>query len=170
MHRGFFAKALDDHPEDPLSGKYGQSVLCAYRSASSFVALVKSVWSQHRSLTERNWFLFTHVFSCAVGVLFSLYDAVTNSDGQIVLGSIPTRCPSMGFARSAMNSLDQAYELFVQVAETERTRANKVLVRLQSRLNYPTTHRASIAHTRTSARPGTRRDGRAPVAHAGRHV
>ncbi|KLO13295.1 hypothetical protein SCHPADRAFT_904359 [Schizopora paradoxa] len=110
MHRGFFAKALDDHPEDPLSGKYGQSVLCAYRSASSFVALVKSVWSQHRSLTERNWFLFTHVFSCA-----------------IVLGSIPTRCPSMGFARSALNSLDQAYELFTQVAQTERARASKVL-------------------------------------------
>ena len=66
MHRGFFAKAMNDHPEDPLSGKYGQSVLHAHRSASSFVALVKSMWAQHRQLTERNWFVFTHVFSCAV--------------------------------------------------------------------------------------------------------
>lgn len=72
MHRGYFAKAMHDHPEDPLSGRYGRSVLCAHRSASSFVALVKSLWSQHKALTERNWFLFTHVFSCAVSTASSV--------------------------------------------------------------------------------------------------
>ena len=66
MHRGFFAKAMHDHPEDPLSGKYGQSVLLAHRSASSFVSLMRSAWAQQRALLERMWFLFTHVFSCAV--------------------------------------------------------------------------------------------------------
>ena len=79
MHRGFFAKAMNDHPEDPLSGKYGQSVLHAHRSASSFVALVKSMWAQHRQLTERNWFVFTHVFSCAVSYAPQL---VTTYPGQ----------------------------------------------------------------------------------------
>ena len=66
MHRGFFAKAMNDNPSDPLSGRYGHSVLRAQESASFFVKLVKSLWSQHKQLTERNWFLFTHVFSCAV--------------------------------------------------------------------------------------------------------
>ncbi|TDL23723.1 hypothetical protein BD410DRAFT_786992 [Rickenella mellea] len=108
MHRGFFARALEDHPDDPLGSKYGQSVLSAHRSASSFVALVSSLWSQHKALTERHWFLFTHVFSCA-----------------IVLGSIPTRCPTMGLARSALQNLDCAYELFTKVGETSR--AAKVL-------------------------------------------
>lgn len=42
----------------------------------------------------------------------------------------------MGFARSALNSLDQAYELFTQVAQTERARASKVLVCLFSTFLY----------------------------------
>ncbi|EJD08184.1 uncharacterized protein FOMMEDRAFT_138150 [Fomitiporia mediterranea MF3/22] len=66
MHRGFFAKAMSDNPVDPLSGKHGHSVLRAHESASFFVKLVKSLWLQYKDLTERNWFLFTHVFSCAI--------------------------------------------------------------------------------------------------------
>ncbi|KAI5122510.1 hypothetical protein M0805_001418 [Coniferiporia weirii] len=108
MHRGFFAKAMSDSPSDPLSGKYGHSVLRAHESASFFVTLVRSLWLQQRQLAERNWFLFTHVFSCA-----------------IVLGSIPTKCPGMALARSALQSLDQAYELFQQIGE--KARAAKVL-------------------------------------------
>ncbi|KAH8116339.1 hypothetical protein DFH11DRAFT_1506188 [Phellopilus nigrolimitatus] len=108
MHRGFFAKAMSDHPEDPLSGKYGHSVLRAHESASFFVSLVRSLWSQHKQLAERNWFLFTHVFSCA-----------------IVLGSIPSRCPGLTLSRSALHGLDQAYDLFQQIGEKQR--ASKVL-------------------------------------------
>ena len=66
MHRGFFAKALEDHPGDPLGSKYAPSVLAAYNSACSFVGLVRSLYAQHPELTERMWFFFTHVFSCAV--------------------------------------------------------------------------------------------------------
>ena len=66
LHRGFFAKALEDHPGDPLGSKYAPSVLAAYNSACSFVGLVRSLYSQYPGLTERMWFLFTHVFSCAV--------------------------------------------------------------------------------------------------------
>lgn len=66
MHRGFFAQALEDNPADPMGSKYGPSVLAAYRSACSFVALIESLFQQHPGLTERMWFLFTHVFSCSV--------------------------------------------------------------------------------------------------------
>lgn len=66
MHRGFFAQALEDHPLDPMGSKYAQSVLAAYTSACSFVGLVESLFKQHPAITERMWFLFTHVFSCAV--------------------------------------------------------------------------------------------------------
>lgn len=62
---------MADNPSDPLSGKYGNSVLRAHASASFFVKLVKSLWSQQKLLCERNWFLFTHVFSCAVRVIRS---------------------------------------------------------------------------------------------------
>ena len=66
MHRGFFARAIEDCPDDPLGSKYAPSVLAAYSSACSFVGLIKSLFSQQPRLTERMWFLFTHVFSCAV--------------------------------------------------------------------------------------------------------
>jgi hypothetical protein len=66
MHRGFFARAIEDSPDDPLGSKYAPSVLAVYNSACSFVGLIKSLFSQQPILTERMWFLFTHVFSCAV--------------------------------------------------------------------------------------------------------
>ncbi|PCH44393.1 hypothetical protein WOLCODRAFT_138977 [Wolfiporia cocos MD-104 SS10] len=98
MHRGFFASALQDHPDDPLSSKYSQSVLAAYRSACAFVGLIKSLYSQYPVLTERMWFFFTHVFSCS-----------------IVLGSIPTKSPNMVLARSALSELEVACGLFEAV-------------------------------------------------------
>lgn len=69
MHRGFFAQALEDNPTDPMGSKYSPSVLAAYGSATAFVGLIESLFNQHPQLTERMWFLFTHVFSCAVRVL-----------------------------------------------------------------------------------------------------
>jgi len=66
MHRGFFARAIEDSPDDPLGSKYAPSVLAVYNGACSFVGLVRSLFSQQPALTERMWFLFTHVFSCAV--------------------------------------------------------------------------------------------------------
>ncbi|KAI0343138.1 hypothetical protein BDW22DRAFT_1329008 [Trametopsis cervina] len=108
LHRGFFARAIEDNPEDALASKYAHSVLSAYNSASTFVGLVKSLHSQLPRLTERHWFLFTHVFSCA-----------------IVLGSIAAKCPGMPFAHSALMTLDSAYGLFQAVRETDR--AAKVL-------------------------------------------
>ncbi|EJD07479.1 uncharacterized protein FOMMEDRAFT_115738 [Fomitiporia mediterranea MF3/22] len=113
MHRGFFARAISDNPKDPLGSPYGTSVIAAYRSAGSLVALVRDLDSQLPEPTERLWFLWTHLFSCAV-----------------VLGSIVTRCPSMSLAPSALVQLDSACELFDRVAN--KFRANKVLGIMQT--------------------------------------
>ena len=78
MHRGFFAQALEDCPNDPMGSKYSPSVLAAYGSATSFVGLVESLFNQHPALTERMWFLFTHVFSCAVCCIPSFLNGKTN--------------------------------------------------------------------------------------------
>ncbi|KAI0372783.1 hypothetical protein BV20DRAFT_1119753 [Pilatotrama ljubarskyi] len=108
LHRGFFARALEESPGDPLGSKYAPSVLAAYNCACSFVGLIKSLFSQHPGLTERMWFLFTHVFSCS-----------------IVLGSIATKCPGMALAPSALSNLDSALNLFNEVSSNAR--AAKVL-------------------------------------------
>jgi hypothetical protein len=62
LHRSFFARAVSDHPEDPLSSTYGTSVIAAYRSAGSLVALMRDLHSQLKDPSERMWFLWTHMF------------------------------------------------------------------------------------------------------------
>ncbi|GLB43439.1 putative fungal specific transcription factor [Lyophyllum shimeji] len=108
LHRSFFARAISDHPKDPLGSPYGTSVIAAYRSAGSLVALMRNLHTQLKEPTERMWWLWTHMFSCS-----------------IILGSIVTRCPSMSLAPSALVQLDSACELFSKAARGFR--ADKVL-------------------------------------------
>lgn len=103
LHRSYFAKAITDHPKDPLNSAYGSSVIAAYRSAGSFVALMRNLNNLLPELSQRLWFLYTHFFSCA-----------------IVLGSIVTRCPSMSLAPSALVQLESACDLFSKSARVFR--------------------------------------------------
>ncbi|KAH9935858.1 uncharacterized protein BXZ73DRAFT_45387 [Epithele typhae] len=128
MHRGFFARAISDHPKDPLGSPYGGSFIAAYRSAGSLVALVRNIHSQLKELTERMWFLWTHLFSCS-----------------IILGSIVTRCPSMSLAPSALVQLDSACDLFSKTAKSFH--AEKVL---HIMLNLRERAHASLAQYRNT--------------------
>jgi hypothetical protein len=109
LHRSFFARAVTDHPEDPLGSPFGTSVIAAYRSAWSLIALVRNLHATLRHPTERMWFVWANLFS-----------------GVIILGSLVTRCPSLTLAPSALVQLDSACELFAKVAPGFR--AEKVLV------------------------------------------
>jgi hypothetical protein len=66
LHRSFFARAVSDHPKDPLGSPYGTSVIAAYRSAGSLIQLMRNLHTQLKEPSERIWFLWTHMFSCAV--------------------------------------------------------------------------------------------------------
>ncbi|KAJ7224484.1 fungal-specific transcription factor domain-containing protein, partial [Mycena pura] len=117
LHRSFFARAISDHPKDPLGSPYGTSVIAAYRSAGSLVALMRNLHSQLKEASERIWFLWTHMFSCA-----------------IILGSIVTRCPSMSLAPSALVQLDSACELFSKAARGFRAgKVLNIMLRLQEK-------------------------------------
>ncbi|RXW23973.1 hypothetical protein EST38_g1865 [Candolleomyces aberdarensis] len=120
LHRSFFARAMSDHPNDPLSSPYGTSVIAAYRSAGSSIALIKNLHSQLKETSERIWFLWAHMFSCA-----------------IILGSIVTRCPSMSLAPSALAQLDSACELFAKAARGFRaTKVLNIMLNLQRKAHY----------------------------------
>ncbi|KIJ20777.1 hypothetical protein PAXINDRAFT_165615 [Paxillus involutus ATCC 200175] len=117
LHRSYFARAVTDHPKDPLGSPYGSSVIAAYRSAGSLVALMRNLHTQLKEPSERIWFLWTHMFSCA-----------------IVLGSVVTRSPSMSFAPSALVQLDSACELFSKAARGFRAQAVlEVMITLQKK-------------------------------------
>ncbi|KAI0924799.1 hypothetical protein AcW2_005572 [Taiwanofungus camphoratus] len=143
MHRGFFARAISDHPQDPLGSPYGSSFIAAYRSAGSLVALVRNIHSQLKEITERIWFLWTHLFSCS-----------------IILGSIVTRCPSMSLAPSALVQLESACELFSKTAHYFH--AEKVLAIM---LNLRDKARASLSAFRHSppARAGSMSEPTTPA-------
>lgn len=117
MHRGYFARSLEENQEDPLGGRYGPSVLAAHSTACSFINLIKSLHSQQPMMAERTWFFLTHVFSCS-----------------IVLGAIVSKCPSMALSRSALSNLQSSYALFESVSHNPRVaRVLPVLGRLVKR-------------------------------------
>ncbi|KAJ7180459.1 hypothetical protein C8R46DRAFT_1069510 [Mycena filopes] len=129
MHRGFFAHALDDNSQDPMGSKYAPSVLAAYTSACTFVGLIESLFKQHPALTERMWFYFMHVFSCA-----------------IVLGSIAVK-PQMALAPSALSHLDAACSLFERVSDRPRTeKILPILHKLRARAHEALTNLDSLNH------------------------
>ncbi|KZT27792.1 hypothetical protein NEOLEDRAFT_1059659 [Neolentinus lepideus HHB14362 ss-1] len=130
MHRGFFARALEDQSGDPLSSKYSPSVLACYNSACSFVGLIKNLFSQQPELTQRMWFLFTHVFSCA-----------------IALGAIPSKSPGMALAPSALAHLKSAHHLFEQISLNPRAiKVLPVLRKLDARASAAMAdHRSAIS-------------------------
>ncbi|KIK61560.1 hypothetical protein GYMLUDRAFT_96415 [Collybiopsis luxurians FD-317 M1] len=132
LHRGFFARALEDSPIDPMGSKYAPSVLAAYTSACTFVSLINSMFKQYPVLTERMWFLFTHVFSCA-----------------IVLGSIACKV-QLAIAPSALSHLDSAHNLFVLTSETSRkAKVLPVLHKLKERAH------AALAASRNGSMAGS---------------
>ncbi|KAG6867816.1 hypothetical protein C0993_010694 [Termitomyces sp. T159_Od127] len=57
LHRSFFARAISDHPKDPLGSPYGTSVIAAYRSAGSLVALMRNLHSQLKELKKARYSL-----------------------------------------------------------------------------------------------------------------
>ncbi|KAG5650570.1 hypothetical protein H0H81_011777 [Sphagnurus paluster] len=118
MSSSFFARAISDHPKDPLGSPYGASVIGAYRSASSLVALMRNLHTQLEKQSERIWFLWTHMFSCA-----------------IILGSIVTRCPSMSLAPSALVQLDSACELFSKAA-LGFSAGKDIMLKLQEKAHF----------------------------------
>jgi hypothetical protein len=109
LHRAFFARAVSDHAVDPLGSPFGTSVIAAYRSAWSLIALVRSLHAALPHPSERMWFVWANLFS-----------------GAVILGSLVARCPSLTLAPSALVQLDSAVELFAKVAPGFR--AEKVLV------------------------------------------
>lgn len=131
LHRGFFARAITDHPDDPLGSPYGTSVIAAYRSAWSLIALVRNLHATLKHPTDRFWFIWANLFSCCVSSDAVVIVSELIAFAQVILGSIVTRCPSLTLAPSALVQLDSACDLFAKVAPGFR--AEKVLVSILSK-------------------------------------
>ncbi|KAF7355229.1 Zn(2)-C6 fungal-type domain-containing protein [Mycena sanguinolenta] len=96
IHRTFFARAMLDHPVNPLRSPYAPSFLAAYRCASGMI-------KANLNHFERWWVIWTHLFSAA-----------------IIVGCIVTRSPSSSMAPTAFIELGLACDLFEKGAKSSR--------------------------------------------------
>ncbi|KIK60349.1 hypothetical protein GYMLUDRAFT_200447 [Collybiopsis luxurians FD-317 M1] len=94
MHRGFFATAMNENPENPIEHhRYGESVQTIYESACICVGLMRSLYRHQPKIMQRFSYFFDHIFSCS-----------------FVLGAIASK-PKIPMALSALTNLELAYDL-----------------------------------------------------------
>ncbi|PCH44570.1 hypothetical protein WOLCODRAFT_26859 [Wolfiporia cocos MD-104 SS10] len=125
IHRTFFAQALLDNPQNPLSSPYAPSFLAANRCAS---IILKSFIHHHERcgpLCSRFWGMWTHAFSAA-----------------IIIGATVARMPQSTMAPSALLELDLAVEVFKK-GSVQSLRAKQGLPILQT-----LKERATLAYER----------------------
>ncbi|KII88009.1 hypothetical protein PLICRDRAFT_162945 [Plicaturopsis crispa FD-325 SS-3] len=101
LHRGYFAQALQDQPNDITHHKYGPSVMAAYRSAWRLIEGFKSPTTRARQHIERLSFLWSQVLSAA-----------------IVMCLLVTRAPNSPLTASALTQLDLVVQIFENSATT----------------------------------------------------
>lgn len=71
IHRGFFAKALLEHPTNPLASPYAHSYLAAYRSALGMLKVIREHYALFPNLLSRFWSLWSHAFSATVSKMLT---------------------------------------------------------------------------------------------------
>ncbi|KAJ3814635.1 fungal-specific transcription factor domain-containing protein [Lentinula aff. lateritia] len=100
LHRSFFAHAMLTHPSNPLMSPFALSFLAAYRAASVIIKAAVHFYDRCPAVVPRVWFLTYHVFSAAMTV-----------------GTVVKRSPNSSIAKSALNDLRQALNLFEKLEE-----------------------------------------------------
>ncbi|ORY25465.1 hypothetical protein BCR39DRAFT_590164 [Naematelia encephala] len=66
LHRGWFARALLDEPEEPLRSKYSPSFIACLESCKLIIEAVRRAASEVPHLYHRRWFFLFHTFTaCA---------------------------------------------------------------------------------------------------------
>ncbi|KAI0682175.1 hypothetical protein BC835DRAFT_1300198 [Cytidiella melzeri] len=103
IHRTFFAQALLDNPENPLSSPYAPSFLAANRCASVLIKSFIHHFERCPDLCGRFWGIWTHTFSAS-----------------IILGTTVFRSPGVSMAASALLELELVLEIFAKGAESSK--------------------------------------------------
>lgn len=106
LHRGYFAQALKEAPDDPLKHKFSSSVMAAYHSSRKLVSNLKSLYTVHPDPVGRQqWFWSSFFSSC------------------VVLGALAAESPRCQYAQNACKELNDALVLYEQVPEICRSPA-----------------------------------------------
>ncbi|TFK56423.1 hypothetical protein OE88DRAFT_1649697 [Heliocybe sulcata] len=109
LHRGYFAQAIQDNPEEPLKHKYGMSAIAVYRSAYRIIKYLDELYAESPYPIERMSLAWSH--------------ALTSS---IVMCLHITRSRPSRISRCALDSLNVAHSLFERAAKTSLAAAHSL--------------------------------------------
>ncbi|KDQ62970.1 hypothetical protein JAAARDRAFT_188604 [Jaapia argillacea MUCL 33604] len=99
LHRGYFAQALQDLPDEPLKHKYGVSVMATYRSAYRLIVGLDESHKIAPKHCTKNYLAWSHALSAS-----------------IVMCLLVTRARKCNMTVSALDHLDKACDLFERAA------------------------------------------------------
>ncbi|KDQ50937.1 hypothetical protein JAAARDRAFT_543076 [Jaapia argillacea MUCL 33604] len=129
LHRGFFAQAITDCPENPLKSTYSRSFLAAYRAACVVLESTVEQFAAQPLLCTRIWRIWSFSFSASVSG-FSHDDVLlitTTVPAQVIIGAVVTQCPGIQLDPCPLEQFERACRLF-QDASTSSSRAARALV------------------------------------------
>ncbi|CAE7233173.1 unnamed protein product [Rhizoctonia solani] len=120
LHRSFFARAINESPEDPLKSRYADSVVAIHEAVLRHLAAVRNLFSLLPDLAMRFWLYWSHSFS-----------------GATILAALVIRCPGSSLSASALKGLDEVSELFSQAQNSCRARrALPTILKLRQRAHH----------------------------------
>ncbi|KAF8180107.1 hypothetical protein BJ912DRAFT_855397 [Pholiota molesta] len=110
LHRAYFAQAMTEYGDNPLSSPYSQSVTAAYSSACVVLQDTKAQFLKKPFLCARIWRIWTFTFSAAV-----------------IVGTIAIRGVHLNMKPPPLEEFEEICKIFVSAAETS-SRAARALV------------------------------------------
>ncbi|EJD54281.1 hypothetical protein AURDEDRAFT_179478 [Auricularia subglabra TFB-10046 SS5] len=103
LHRGFFALAVAESPEDPLQSRYADSVTAAFRSAFIISTTARAIYKQI-PFYERFVYIWSSVFSSAV-----------------ILVSVVIKSPGSHLSPCAWAEFEVTFRLLEKISHKSRT-------------------------------------------------
>lgn len=66
LHQNFFARAMINSPNDPMSSPFAPSVIASYHSASCILRIIREAFERSTLILQRVWLLWAQALSSAV--------------------------------------------------------------------------------------------------------
>ncbi|KAL7418056.1 fungal-specific transcription factor domain-containing protein [Mrakia frigida] len=144
LHRSWFARALKDHPEEPLTSRWAQSYVAVLEASKTLVDVLSSVVALQLPLVTRFWLFFFHAFSATVSLAAAVIQA-----------------PASSLAQAAFQEIERSVSIFQLVQSGSRPRDElPTLLRLRDRAfeklssNPPTPNVGPVSSHTTSSSSG----------------
>ncbi|KAK2463713.1 hypothetical protein APHAL10511_004464 [Amanita phalloides] len=127
IHRSYFAQAIRQDSQNPLTHLYAPSVLATYRSARRLISALRGVYALHPQVTGQVWFFWSGVYSAC-----------------IVLGALVVESPRCSLARDAIRELDLALPFYEEGSKSCRA-PNSLTILQKLRQRAATTYSTFLA-------------------------